>query len=85
MCRKRYEILIPAQVRGLKGDGMTDFQKELEELLNRRCKENESNTPDFILAQYLVHCLNAFNLAVNNREFYYNRIAKNKNENNPVS
>ena len=30
-----------------------DFEEELKTLINRCSKENESNTPDFILAQYL--------------------------------
>lgn len=39
------------------------FQKELEQLLNKHSKDNECNTPDFILAEYLSDCLNAFNKA----------------------
>lgn len=30
-----------------------DFEKELEMLINKHSKENESDTPDFVLAQYL--------------------------------
>ena len=33
--------------------------------------ENGSNTPDFILAKYLVMCLNAFDTAVNHRNAWY--------------
>jgi len=44
------------------------FFSELSELLNRYSKENDSNTPDCVLAQYLGDCLRAFNLAVNTRE-----------------
>ena len=36
-------------------------------------KENESNTPDFILAQYLESCLTAFNTATQQRENWYGR------------
>ena len=49
------------------------FEKELETLINRHCKENESNTPDFILAQYVAGCLAAFNTAVQQRETWYGR------------
>lgn len=35
--------------------------------------ENGSNTPDFILAQYLVNCLLSFNSAVQCREKWYGR------------
>ena len=37
--------------------GKPDFEKELTDLLNRYSKENGSNTPDFILARYLIGCL----------------------------
>jgi len=47
------------------------FEQELVRLLNRHSKENESNTPDFLLAHYLLGCLNAYNLAVNQRDEWY--------------
>lgn len=53
-----------------------DFQKELEQLLNRHSQENASNTPDFILANYLNNCLDAFNVAVARREEWYGRTPK---------
>lgn len=37
----------------------TEFRHELFSLLNKYSKENGSNTPDFILADYLVDCLAA--------------------------
>ena len=45
-----------------------DLQLELQALLNKHSRESASNTPDFILAQYLVACLNAFDIAVAKRE-----------------
>ena len=50
-----------------------DFQKELRELINRHSMENGSDTPDFILAQYLVGCLEYFNVAVQRREAWYTK------------
>ena len=50
------------------------FERELETLINRHCKEKESNTPDFILAQYLAGCLVTFNTAVRQRENWYGRV-----------
>ena len=44
-----------------------DFKQELAELLNYYTKENGSDTPDFILAQYLVDVLKAFDTAMENR------------------
>ena len=49
------------------------FEEELELLINRHSKENESNTPDFILAQYMAGCLAVFNTAVQQRELWYGR------------
>lgn len=49
------------------------FQDELQRLINRHSQENNSGTPDFILAQYIQNSLNAFNLAVNEREKWYGR------------
>ncbi len=52
---------------------MNNFQEELRSLINKCCKENESNTPDFILAQYLESCLTAFNTATQQRDNWYGR------------
>lgn len=50
------------------------FEQELESLLNRYSQENGSNTPDFILAQYLLGCLSTWNAAVTRREAWYGRV-----------
>lgn len=44
-----------------------DFRSELETIINRYSKENGSNTPDFILAEYLDDCLAAFDKASKRR------------------
>lgn len=54
-------------------DEESKFVKELKRLLNIECKENASNTPDFILANYLNNCLWAFDRAVQQRETWYGR------------
>lgn len=46
--------------------------EELTKLLNGY--ENDSNTPDFILAEYLTDCLNAWNAAVRARASWYGRM-----------
>jgi hypothetical protein len=46
---------------------MANFKKELKALINSYSKENESNTPDFILAEYMINCLHAFEKATNER------------------
>jgi len=47
------------------------FERELESLINRHSVENESDTPDFILAGYLRGCLDAWNETVRLRDRWY--------------
>lgn len=48
-----------------------DFLKQLAQFLNSFSEENGSNTPDFILATFLDHCLSAWNDATKAREIWY--------------
>lgn len=50
-----------------------EFRKELEAAINRCSRENGSNTPDFILADYLAGCLAAFDNASRAREKWYGK------------
>jgi len=50
---------------------VNEFHKELEALLNKHCMENESGTPDFILANYLMACLRAFEAATIARDSWH--------------
>lgn len=45
----------------------TEFEKELTSLINRYSLENDSNTPDFVLASYLTDCLIVWNTHVKKR------------------
>jgi len=49
----------------------TEFQQELKKLINIQSMENGSNTPDWILAQYLTNCLKTFDSAVEARTRWY--------------
>lgn len=51
----------------------THFEQELQHLLSQYAAENGSNTPDFILAEYLQNCLDNFNMTVNRRETWFGR------------
>lgn len=44
------------------------FLVELEKLINKHSIENESNTPDFILAEYLRGCLTNYAETMKKRE-----------------
>ena len=52
---------------------LTAFEQEVRKLINRYSIENYSNTPDFILAEYLSLSLIAFNNATRQRERWYGR------------
>lgn len=54
-------------------DPAPSFQKALESLLSRYCKDNASNTPDFLLAEYMLNVLDAFTTLNNKRERWYGR------------
>jgi hypothetical protein len=51
----------------------TAFERDLAHLIKRHCQENGSDTPDFILAEYLSKCLKAWNIASRRREAWYGR------------
>jgi hypothetical protein len=54
-------------------DTPTQFAQRLESLLNAHSQENASDTPDFLLAEYLVGCLTLWNQTVQARERWYGR------------
>jgi hypothetical protein len=66
--------IVVINYQGIEECKMT-FEKELRELINKHNEEGASNTPDFILAQYLEACLAAFNTATQQRETWYGRNA----------
>ncbi len=55
------------------------FRQELEVLINMHSKENDSNTPDWILADYLAGCLKSLDETINKREVYYGREIPSQN------
>ena len=60
-------------ILALKRPPLTAFEQELRKLINRESMENRSDTPDFILAEYLHSCLVAFENATNARERWCGR------------
>lgn len=53
---------------------MANFRQELAELINRHSLENGSDTPDFVLAAFLLASLQLFDAAVRSRERFYGRV-----------
>lgn len=52
------------------------FRIELIGVINRNCMENGSNTPDFILAEYLISCLDSYDKITYLRERWYGRVSE---------
>ena len=47
------------------------LQKDLSTLLNKYSRETVSNTPDFILANFLLDCLTAWEKATSKRDKWW--------------
>ena len=50
---------------------MNAFKEELITLINKHSRENGSDTPDFLLGEYLIGCLNNFDTIVAKRDQWY--------------
>ena len=50
---------------------MSKFRDEVEYLINRYSIEGRSDTPDFLLADYLDACLKAFEVATRRRDQWH--------------
>lgn len=55
------------------------------EVINKNSLENLSNTPDFVVAEYLVRCLENWNLTVRQRNDWYYRPYRTMNPSEPNS
>jgi hypothetical protein len=55
---------------------MSEFTRELTALLSKYSIEDESDTPDFILSEYLNECLSTFAKIMDKRENWYGRRAE---------
>jgi hypothetical protein len=49
------------------------FRKDLEKLINTHSKDNCTNTPDFLLANFLISCMDAFDLTVRKRDDWFKK------------
>jgi len=55
------------------------LKEDIQHLLNSYSRENESNTPDFILASYVESCLQSFEQATRQRDIW-NKSFRESNE-----
>lgn len=55
----------------------SEFAKDLEQLINRHSMENGSNTPDFILAEFMMNALQSYERAIYQRTSWHgNQVCK---------
>lgn len=62
---------------------MSSFESELAALLNKYSLENESGSPDWVLASFLNSCLASYNTAVVNRQAWYGQTVDGTETVNP--
>ena len=60
-----------------------DLKERIREAINCASAESGSNTPDFILAEYLTDCLKAFDRATAARTMYYSADRASVSEDTP--
>lgn len=62
------------EVNSVCGPPPTTLHERISQAINATSSENGSNTPDFILAEYLVRCLGVFNATIKQRAEWYGRM-----------
>jgi hypothetical protein len=67
------DFLQPEQYTSISQKEYDEITKEFADIINRHSLENGSNTPDFVLAEYLFDCLMAFNKGSRSREVWYGK------------
>ena len=50
-----------------------EFVRELAHVINKYSVENRSDTPDFMLADFMAGCLNVYENTIRNREDHKSR------------
>lgn len=50
-----------------------ELKKEIASVINRHSLENGSNTPDFMLADYMLGCLTVYENTLRSREEWFGR------------
>lgn len=50
------------------------LRRQFANILNCNSAENDSDTPDYILADYLIECLKTYNRTIKAREEWYGKL-----------
>ena len=62
-----YDVRMETDLR----ENSKTFKQELIESINRYSVENDSDTPDFVLAEYIQSCLDAYTKTVGKRDNFF--------------
>jgi hypothetical protein len=64
------ETIDPSGLKTM-SERLSEFRDELRALINRHGIENHSDTPDYIIAQFLVDCLLGYTRTVRGRDAWF--------------
>lgn len=65
--------LTPMPESATTNEAQESFKTQLTRLINHHSLEGGSDTPDFLLADYLVQCLAVFDVTITHREAWHRR------------
>ena len=57
----------------IKDEKYEALTREISSVLNKYIQENRSNTPDYMLAEFMLGCLNVYENTISKREVWFNR------------
>ncbi len=69
--REEWRVIIEQSLAGLQNP--SPLSRDIAQVLNRHSAENGSNTPDFILSDFLLGCLATYDSTQARRERWYGR------------
>lgn len=59
------------RIKSKEKERIETFKKELTGLINKYSLENDSDTPDYVLAEYIQSCLDSYTKAVGKRDNFF--------------
>ena len=64
---------MPTQQKTAEDIKYEEFMRDLASVINRYSRENGSNTPDFILAEFLAGCLTVYENTISARTDWFKK------------
>ena len=77
---KKYDVYFDKkQINNIENPRLSEFKEKLSELINNYSIENDSDTPDYIISDYIFNQLKVLKDTINKRDTFYNFNPWNKN------